>query len=113
MGLSPTKTTHTRQAKLFCLQGVRQFSLSTLLSLSVRLAWLEMNQTNLEYHFTHCSLVDFSTLIYWKSPFGIKEVLGLFGSRQKLQLANSGDPDQTPHDAASDVGLHCLPVYPF
>ena len=25
-------------------------------------------------------------------------------------LANSGDPDQTPHSAASDLGLHCLPV---
>ena len=25
-------------------------------------------------------------------------------------FANSGDPDQTPHVAASDMGLHCLPV---
>ena len=25
-------------------------------------------------------------------------------------FANSGDPDQTPHVAASDLGLHCLPV---
>ena len=25
-------------------------------------------------------------------------------------LANSGDPDQTPHSAASDLGLHCLPI---
>ena len=25
-------------------------------------------------------------------------------------FANSGYPDQTPHDAASDLGLHCLPV---
>ena len=24
--------------------------------------------------------------------------------------ANSGDPDQTPHSAASDLGLHCLPI---
>ena len=24
--------------------------------------------------------------------------------------ANSGDPDQTPHNAASDLGLHCLPM---
>ena len=23
-------------------------------------------------------------------------------------LANSVDPDQTPHSAASDLGLHCL-----
>ena len=25
-------------------------------------------------------------------------------------FANSGDPDQTPCFAASDLGLHCLPV---
>ena len=24
-------------------------------------------------------------------------------------FANSGDPDQTPHSAASDLYLHCLP----
>ena len=25
-------------------------------------------------------------------------------------FANSGDPDQKPHSAASDLGLHCLPI---
>ena len=25
-------------------------------------------------------------------------------------FAKSGDPDQTPHYAASDLGLHCLPI---
>ena len=25
-------------------------------------------------------------------------------------FANSGDPDQMPHSAASDLGLHCLPM---
>ena len=25
-------------------------------------------------------------------------------------FANSGDPDQTPQNAASDLGLHCLPI---
>ena len=25
-------------------------------------------------------------------------------------LANSEDPDQTPRSAASDLGLHCLPM---
>ena len=25
-------------------------------------------------------------------------------------FANSGDTDQTPQNAASDLGLHCLPV---
>ena len=27
-------------------------------------------------------------------------------------MANSEDPDQTPHSAASDLGLHCLPMSP-
>ena len=27
-------------------------------------------------------------------------------------FANSGDADQMPHSAGSDLGLHCLPV-PF
>ena len=25
-------------------------------------------------------------------------------------FANSEDPDQTPHCAASEMGLHCLPI---
>ena len=25
-------------------------------------------------------------------------------------FANSGDPDQMLHSAASDLGLHCLPI---
>ena len=25
-------------------------------------------------------------------------------------FANSGNPDQLPHSAASDLGLHCLPI---
>ena len=39
--------------------------------------------------------------------------LGLFGSRQILLLANREDPDQRPHYAASDLGLRCVPMYPF
>ena len=31
-----------------------------------------------------------------------RKMIGLF--------ANSADPDQTPHSAASDLSLHCLPV---
>ena len=27
-----------------------------------------------------------------------------------LLFANSGDSDQMPHCAASDLGLHCLPI---
>ena len=25
-------------------------------------------------------------------------------------FANSGDPDETPHSAASDLGLHCFQI---
>ena len=25
-------------------------------------------------------------------------------------VSNSEGPDQTPHDAVSDLGLHCLPI---
>ena len=39
--------------------------------------------------------------------------LGLFGSRQKLLLANSGDPDQMQHNVASDLGLHCFAYVPL
>ena len=36
------------------------------------------------------------------------------GRPVKGYLANSGDPDQTPQNAASDQGLHCLQiVWPF
>ena len=34
-----------------------------------------------------------------------------YSYRKKAKLfANSGDPDQTPQNAASDLGLHCLPI---
>ena len=57
--------------------------------------------------------MDSSTLALWTGPFPISEV-----SYQFLLLpcfikitvfnVNSIDPDQTPHSAASDLGLHCL-----
>ena len=33
--------------------------------------------------------------------------------RMAKLFANSGDADQKPHSAASDQGLHCLPVTLF
>ena len=34
--------------------------------------------------------------------------------RKMVELfANSGDSDQMPHSAASDLGLHCLPITLF
>ena len=34
----------------------------------------------------------------------------LLKSEKKLLFANSGEPDQTPRFAASDLVLHCLPM---
>ena len=45
--------------------------------------------------------MDLPTLISRTSPFQISRVFGCF----------SEDPDQTPHDAVSDLGLHCLNMF--
>ena len=59
--------------------------------------------------------MDSPTLIIWTDPFPTEEVSG-----QILLLpyfieipvfnANGVYPDQTPRSAASDLGLHCLPM---
>ena len=36
-------------------------------------------------------------------------IIVMFVERFELN-ANSADPDQMPHSAASDLGLHCLPM---
>ena len=36
--------------------------------------------------------------------------LDILGEKMVELFANSGDPDQMPHSAASDLGLHCLPI---
>ena len=52
--------------------------------------------------------------MYWKSPISILGMSGyeikIFLQKKTKLFANSGDPDQTPHSAASDLGLHCLPI---
>ena len=65
--------------------------------------------------------MDSSTVICWTSPFVILGVSGLFVAfilfLMEILLANSVDPDQTPHyvtyNVASDLGLHCLPFTEF
>ena len=56
--------------------------------------------------------MDSSTLIFWTSPFVILGESGLFAALfyfgWKILLENTVDPDQTPQDVASDLGLHCL-----
>ena len=59
---------------------------------------------------THCVLVDHSIVTCWTSPFVILRESGLFCRFYSSLLANSVDPDQTPHDVAPDLGLHCLPM---
>ena len=64
---------------------------------------------------THLSRVDSSILTLWTGPFSIQCVTGLFLLLscfvEIFELnADSVDPDQTPQNAASDQGLHCLPM---
>ena len=33
--------------------------------------------------------------------------------KEHISEANSGHPDQTPQNATSDLGLHCLPIPPL
>ena len=67
------------------------------------------------YTLTHCILVDSSTLIFCTSPFVILGVSGLFCRFHSILdgksfFANTVDSDQTPHDVASDLVLHYLPM---
>ena len=62
--------------------------------------------------------MDFSTLTLCTGPFPIKGVSGKFlllpwFTEIPVLNANSVDPDQTPRSAASDLGLHCLPMSLF
>ena len=63
---------------------------------------------------THCILNRLSYTINWKSQISIAGTSGceiyIFLEKMAKLFANSGDPDQTPHSAASDLDLHCLPI---
>ena len=51
--------------------------------------------------------------LQWASSFYIQQIILLTHcSREtrKRVLGNSADPDQTPQNAASDQGLHCLQI---
>ena len=63
------------------------------------------------FNITHCILNRLSHTIYWKSPIlgaPSYEILHIPREKMAKLFANSGDPDQTPRSAASDLGLHCL-----
>ena len=59
--------------------------------------------------------MDSSTLTLWTGQYPVKKgfwsvlLLPWFTEIPVLN-ANSVDPDQTPRSAASDLGLHCLPM---
>ena len=64
---------------------------------------------------THCILDRFSHPIYRKSPISIlstssHEIYIFLEKKMAKLFANSGNPDQTPRSAASDLGLHCLQI---
>ena len=65
--------------------------------------------------FRYCKLNRLSNTIFWKSPISILGTAGyemyIFLQKKMTKLfANSGDPDQMPRCAASDLDLHCLPI---
>ena len=71
--------------------------------------------SGLFYHLTHCILLESSAVIFLDESIchfrGVASVLSLLLYFYcKYILANSEDPDQTPHYVASDLGLHCLPL---
>ena len=45
-----------------------------------------------------------------KSIYNLKGVCFVFSLEIPVLNANSKDPDQTPRFAASELGLHCLPM---
>ena len=64
---------------------------------------------------THCILVDSYTVVSCTSPFIILGVSSLFYCFYsfflwRILLVNKVGPDKMPHDVASDLGLHCLPM---
>ena len=62
--------------------------------------------------------MDSSTSTLWTGPFLTEGVSGKFFLllcfvEIPLLNANCVDPDQMPYSAASDLGLHCLPMSLF
>ena len=54
----------------------------------------------------HCYMFD-ESICHFR---GVGYILALSFYYRKVLSANTVDPDQTPHNMASDLGLHCLPV---
>ena len=64
---------------------------------------------------THLCRVDSATSTLWTGPVpteGVSVYFLLLLCFIKISVSNANivDPDQMPHSAASDLGLHCLPM---
>ena len=63
---------------------------------------------------THCILNRLAQTICILNPIPILGTSGyeiyIFLEKKWLNYLQTGDPDQTPRSAASDLGLHCLPI---
>ena len=101
------QTIHMKCQVLFCLKNNAKINMS---SARILLSILKVNQVLL----THLYRVDSSTLIVQTGLFPAE---GVFGKiyyylcyRHSWSLANSVNPDQTPQNAASDLGLRCSPI---
>ena len=59
--------------------------------------------------------MEFPTSVYWTSLFPFEGLFGgifhFYSFLKKFLSANSGEPDQTPCFAASDLVLHCLLMF--
>ena len=55
----------------------------------------------------HCYMSE-ESICYFRGVGSILSFFILF--EWKILIANTVDPDQTPHNVASDLGLHCLPL---
>ena len=69
-------------------------------------------------YLTHLCLVNSLTSLYGCAHFQCKgclvcTVVLQFIIEIPVPAANSVEPDQTPHFAESDLGLHCLPIVQF
>ena len=76
--------------------------------------WIPPLICSCESVLTHCRLNELTHTIYLKiliSVLGIPAMWFSYSERKLVELyANSEEPDQMPHSAASDLGLHCLPA---
>ena len=85
-----------------------------MIMLSMNMCGLVLAELKVTMTLTHLCGVGSSTTTFWTGLFPITWCLVSFDYYLCfLEIlvfnANSVDPDQTPHSAAADLALHCLP----